>query len=82
MSTNIIDYESIHTQSAYEIELRVRAREEQRYMLGEDLGKEEAGRVKRTSNPVKAQWAGILSSSKVFLQAMVHSTNQGASHPR
>lgn len=38
MFDNIFNNDSIHTQPANDIERRVRAREEQRYMVVEDLG--------------------------------------------
>ncbi len=73
MIKNIIDYESIPTRGAYEIELRVRAREEQRFMQEEDWDRQEARREKRTSNPIKVRLAGFFSSSKGFLRAVIDS---------
>ena len=70
MFTNIINYESNHTQSAYEVELRVRAREEQRFMLEDDLSKEANGQVKSTGNPGKADLAGIFSILVITLLAL------------
>ena len=70
MFNQIFNDDSIHTQNAYELEIRVRAREEQRFMLVENFGKEEAGRVKGTSNLSKAVVAGIFSNPRVFMQAL------------
>jgi hypothetical protein len=71
MFENIYSNDSVRTQNAKEVELRIRAREEQRFMLGEDSGKEEAVQDKSTGHPLKARLAGILSNSKALLQALV-----------
>jgi hypothetical protein len=71
MFNHIFDNDSIHTQSSYEVELRVRTREEQRFMLGEDSGNEVNGQVKSTGNTAKAGLAGILAYPSVLLQTVV-----------
>jgi hypothetical protein len=71
MLNHIYDNDSIHTQSANEVELRVRTREEQRYMLGVELNGEEAEQGKRTSNPDKVSLAGLFTNTKVIFQAVV-----------
>ena len=68
---NLINYEAIHTQSRHEIELRIRAKEEQRFRLGLESAGEETGRVNKTSNPDKARPTGFFAITKTFLQAMI-----------
>ncbi len=75
MFDDIFCNDSIHTQPAKEIEFRVRAREEERFIQREDLGRQGAGREKRSDNPVKSLLAVIFSSPRVFLKAVVGSIN-------
>lgn len=74
---NIIKFDdSIHTQNTHEVELRVRAREEQRFMQAADLGMDEVGSVQSTSSPSKASPAVFPSRPKALLQAMVGSISR------
>lgn len=73
MFDDIFSDDSIHTQPAKEIEIRARAREEQRLMGTGNLDRQEAGRERRSGNPAKSLFAVIFSSPIVFLKAVVGS---------
>ena len=76
MLDRIFNNDSIHTQSAYEIEKCMRAREEKRLMLPVDMGIEEAECVKRISSPIKARYAGIFPHPKVLFQTLIGIINK------
>ena len=71
MFESIFNNDNTHYQGAYEIEMRMRAREEQWLMLPVNVEIQEAKWVKLSANPFKGRLAGILSLPKVLLQTLV-----------